>query len=145
LHGAVDNSATALILESPISSIQQIINDSTTLTTPSDFYVDSQLNNTTEIPKYTGDLLIMHGDADTYVPPKYGEELHNLAQGHAKENNFWLVPGASHDNVPCTSHAAAPVENSCVGGDGTPGDSIGGLNQDWINHVTGFFDAAFQS
>jgi pimeloyl-ACP methyl ester carboxylesterase len=137
LKVAVDRQAAALVLESPISSIQQIIDESTTLTTPSDYYVDSQLNNLAEIPGYSGDLLIMHGLSDTYVPYVYGEELHALAQGHAKVNTLWLVPGADHDTVPCTSKVHASTDNSCVGG--VPS----GVNPDYFATLNTLYDNAF--
>jgi dipeptidyl aminopeptidase/acylaminoacyl peptidase len=137
LKVAVDRQATALVLESPISSIQEIINESTTLTTPSEYYVDSQLNNLTEIPGYAGDLLIMHGLSDTYVPYVYGEQLNALAQGHAKVNTLWLVPGADHDTVPCTSKVHATIDNSCVGG--VPE----GVSPDYFSYVNALYDDAF--
>jgi alpha-beta hydrolase superfamily lysophospholipase len=136
LKAAVDRKATALVLESPISSIQDIINQSLSLTTPSDYYVDSRLNNDTEIPGYTGDLLIMHGSADTYVPPTDGEELNKLARGHAAIDTFWLVPGADHDTVPCTNKQDPTQENSCIGG-------LAGFSSDYYSYVNGLYDPAF--
>lgn len=133
LKAAVDRGATALVLESPIASIRNIIDDSTTLATPSDFYVDPILDNIHTIPSFTGQLLIMHGTADTYVPPKYGQQLHDLAEGHAAKNTLWLVPGADHGTVPCVGKTPAEVSNECVDG----------VSDEYKSHVNALYEGAF--
>jgi pimeloyl-ACP methyl ester carboxylesterase len=133
LKAAVDQGTKALALESPIASIRNIIDDSTTLSMPSDFYVDPILDNLATIPSFKGNLLIMHGTADTYVPPKYGQQLHDLAQGHAARNTFWLVTGADHGTVPCVGKTPAAVSNDCVDG----------FSRDYTDTVTALFDTTF--
>lgn len=113
---AAERPPKALVLESPVLSIQTIIDDSLALDTPVQWYVDSAMDNGVELPKYTGALLIMHGDADDFVQPAYGRHLHDLAEGHARPNEFWLVPGASHGTVPCVSNVPSAVDNDCTGG-----------------------------
>ncbi len=132
VESAAERSPKALLLESPPLSVQGIIDDSLALDTPDHWYVDATFDSGAQIPKFTGRLLIMHGDADDYVPPTNGEKLHELATG-AHPNDFWLVPGANHGDVPCVSHAPAPVDNDCVGG----------FSKAYEDHVTGLFDAAF--
>jgi fermentation-respiration switch protein FrsA (DUF1100 family) len=48
-------------------------------------------------------LLLIHGDADTTVPPADGRRLVALAGPSAEH---WTVPGAGHGGA----HRAAPVE-----------------------------------
>jgi pimeloyl-ACP methyl ester carboxylesterase len=123
----------ALILESPVLSIQTIIDDSLTIGTPEDWYVDTFFDNEKALPGFTGALLIMHGDADDYVQPKYGERLHVVAEGHAHPNDFWLVPGANHGTVPCVSPVEAPVDDDCTGG----------ISPTYQQKVTAHYDTAF--
>lgn len=113
---AAERPPKALLLESPVLSIQQIIDDSITVDTPAQWYVDSLMNNADELPKFTGALLIMHGDADDYVAYANGQKLHELAEGHAKPNEFWTVPGADHGNVPCKNLEKAATGDRCAQG-----------------------------
>ncbi len=129
---AAERSPKALVLESPVLSIQSIIDQSLALDTPAHWYVDATMDAGANISKVTGALLILHGLADHYVPPSNGEKLHELATS-ANPNLLELVPGADHDTVPCVSHTHAPVDNDCVDG----------FSKDYEGWVTSLIDTAF--
>lgn len=129
LDVATQRAAPALALESPISSLQRIIDDSTGLDTPVGWYVDAELDNPSAAAAYEGALFVMHGLEDDYVQPKYGQALYDGAT-KAKSRELWLVPGADHGNLPCASFEKVEVEHDCAGGTST----------EWEQRVTTFFD-----
>jgi hypothetical protein len=102
----------ALVLESPVLSLSKIIEDSMSVETPTGWFIDSAMDNEAELPKFTGALLILHGDQDDYVKPEYGARLHDLATA-ASRNDFVSVPGADHGNVPCADLATDVADDSC--------------------------------
>jgi pimeloyl-ACP methyl ester carboxylesterase len=128
--------ARALILESPVLSLQTIIDDSMSVDTPAGWYMDSAMSNEAELPKFKGALLILHGDADDYVKFEYGQRLHELAT--ASPNEFVRVTGADHGNVPCTDLVT-------VRPDDARDDCLGGTSVLYAESVGGFLDRAFAS
>ena len=133
---AEEPNARALILESPVLSLQKIIDDSMSVDTPAGWYMDSAMSNEAELPKFKGALLILHGDADDYVKFEYGQRLHELAT--ATPNEFVAVPGADHGNVPCTDLVT-------VRPDDAPDDCLGGTSTLYADSVGGFLDRIFFS
>lgn len=129
-----ERSTKALALESPIGSLQDIVNDSLAVEAPGEWFFDSVMDNDANITKHTGALLVMHGDADDFVQPKYGERIFELSEGHAHPRTFWLVEGATHGNLPCSDLTAPNRDNDCDGGP----------SQAWVDRVTTFFDGAFR-
>lgn len=131
---AAERSPRVLVLESPVLSIQQILDDSMSVDTPGHWYVDSLMNNERELPGFTGALLIMHGTADDYVQPAYGDRLNAVAEGHAKPNRIWRVPGADHGNVPCKDLVKADTGDGCKLG----------MSDGYMAEVTTAIDSAMQ-
>jgi hypothetical protein len=129
-----DRSPKALALESPIGSLQDIIDDSLGVEAPSEWFFDSVMDNYATIPAYTGSLLVMHGLADDFVQPRYGRELFALSEGHASPRELWLVEGANHGTVPCADFTSSPVVNDCTGG----------FSPTYEQKVTELYDAAFE-
>lgn len=129
---ASEDSPRALVLESPISSVQTIIDDSVGLDTPGEWYADSVMDNPLNIAAYAGALLVMHGAEDDYVQPKYGEAIRDAAV-KASPVDFWLVPGADHGTVPCV-----------LGG--SPGnDCAAGFSPAYLDRLSSFVDTALAS
>ncbi len=133
LHIAAERAPKALILESPIAAISTIIDDSLGLDAPAEWFVDTKMDNPNTAGALTGPLFILHGLADTYVQPKYGQSIHDAAV-HASPNLLWLVPGATHGTVPCNPGANEnpAIENDCSSG----------FSAEYEKRVTEFYDAA---
>lgn len=133
LQTAVDQGAPAVLLESPIGPLQDMIDASTGLATPSQWYIDSTMDNPSVVEGFTGALLVMHGTEDDFVQPAYGQEIHDRADA-ARSRELWLVPGADHGSVPCVEHVTSPPDNDCPGG----------FSDEWKTRTTALFDAALQ-
>jgi pimeloyl-ACP methyl ester carboxylesterase len=129
---SAERSPKVLVLESPVLSIQRIIDDSVQLDTPAHWYVDGLMDSRAELPQFTGSLLICHGEADDYVRVENGRELFAVSEGHAAPRRLWIVPGADHGNVPCEQLEKTPEGDGCA-----QGPSAG-----WVREVTGAIDAA---
>jgi fermentation-respiration switch protein FrsA (DUF1100 family) len=129
---AAERPPRVLVLESPVLSIQQILDDSLSLDTPGHWYVDSLMDNERELPAFTGSLLIMHGTVDDYVQPANGDRLHAVAEGHASPNRIWRVEGADHGNVPCKDLVKADTGDGCKLG----------MSDGYVTEVTKAVDAA---
>jgi alpha-beta hydrolase superfamily lysophospholipase len=54
-------------------------------------------------------LLVMHGDADELVPPAQGQELY--AASPAENKRFVKLPGATHNDAPCSPGSLAAVQS----------------------------------
>lgn len=132
LHVATERSVPALIVESPISALQSMIDDSSSLDTPLGWWADSSLDTPAMAARFQGDFLVMHGVEDDYVRPEYGELLHESAS-QAKSRALWLVPGADHGNLPCARL------KSLEGG-----DCEGGFSDEWKTRTTDFFDRSLR-
>jgi pimeloyl-ACP methyl ester carboxylesterase len=122
----------ALLLESPISSVQTIIDDSLSLDTPVDWFVDSRMDTPAMVARYSNALLIMHGLEDDYVQPKYGRQLLDLAGSPEAKKELWLVPGAHHGSVPCNAHGRTERVNDCEGG----------FSEEYLRRVRVFYEGA---
>lgn len=135
LSSAAEHPTKVVVLESPISSIDQMVADSVYLEAPGGWFLDNRMDNVERIRKHKGALLVIHGTEDDYVSPAYGELLHETAQGHASPNDLWLIEGANHSTVPCVEHrsGADVPRNGCAGG----------FSPEWKRRVGEFYDAAF--
>ncbi|MCA2978279.1 MAG: alpha/beta fold hydrolase [Myxococcaceae bacterium] len=131
LGSAATRSPRALALESTIGALQDFVNDSLAVDAPSEWLFDSVMDNNVNVQKHTGALLVMHGTADDFVQPKYSQKVFDLSDGHASPRALWLVEGATHSNVPCRD-VSRPDDNDCVDG----------YNPEYVDRVTGLFDAA---
>ena len=65
---------------------------------PGSFFSENRFDNCARIAEL-GDVpvLIIHGDADTFVVPRQAELLHEAAEGEA---TLRLVEGGEHSTVP---------------------------------------------
>lgn len=131
---ATTTDTPALILESPIGALQTMIDDSSSLDTPSDWWIDSTMDNGAMVEKFQGSLLVMHGAEDDYVKPDYGQQIYDRATA-ATRRQMWLVPGADHGDLPCAKHHVEQPEG---------GGCAGGFSAEWQEKTTALFDTALQ-
>ena len=134
LTSAANRGTKAIALESPIGALQSFVNDSLQVDAPSEWFFDSVMDNDANIQRYSGSLLVMHGTADDFVQPKYGQRVFDLSDGHASPRVFWSVEGANHGNVPCNDFAPKLNGNAC--------DS--GFSAGYLERVTALFDGALR-
>lgn len=109
--------AAGLIIESPFRSIAALVEDSSMATLPRGFVTSLRFANDEKIPRIAMPLLVMHGLGDTYLQPRYGQELYDLAQ---PPKSLWLAEGAGHGDV--------------------PGDDRSPRRAEYVARVTGFID-----
>ena len=88
----------ALVDESTFTSVDALVSDGAYVDLPRSFVADDSWNNLDRV-KTLGAVpfLVLHGAADNYVQPKYGQQL---AAAHPGTTQLVLVPGADHSNVP---------------------------------------------
>jgi fermentation-respiration switch protein FrsA (DUF1100 family) len=100
---AIDLASTApppaLVTESAFASIAELVSDGTYADLPRSFVADSVWDNRGKIAHVASPYLILHGLADTYVLPRYANEL-EAAHQPAGPTTKMLVPGADHTHVP---------------------------------------------
>jgi pimeloyl-ACP methyl ester carboxylesterase len=60
------------------------------------------------VARSSAPLLVMHGDADTLVPPAQGRELFDASP--AKEKQFVILPGATHNEAAGSPGSLAAVQ-----------------------------------
>jgi hypothetical protein len=94
---AVSDPPAALILESPFASLEAFKSDSSGFDFPIGFIATANWNTEARIAKVRAPVLILHGTADDYVRPEFGERIYAKANDPKK---LILVPGADHGNVP---------------------------------------------
>lgn len=127
----------AVVLESPIGNMQAFVNDSLGIEAPTEWFFDASFDNFSTIQLHTGPLLVMHGDADDFVQPKYGKGVSDSADGHASPNEFWSVPGADHGDVPCLEKRSVDASKDA---DTRPNACAGGFDPEYFTKVTAIFD-----
>jgi fermentation-respiration switch protein FrsA (DUF1100 family) len=64
---------------------------------PPAFVASARFDNVGKIGNVAAPLLLVHGNADTYIQPKYAHELYDHA---ADPKRLELFDGADHDTVP---------------------------------------------
>jgi hypothetical protein len=95
---AADAPPGALILESPFSSVQGLVRDSSNMDLPAGFLSEGSWDTEGRVRALQGvPLLLLHGTADDFVRPEFSERLYSVA--HEPKRLVW-VDGADHDNVP---------------------------------------------
>lgn len=107
----------ALVTESAFTSVAALVHDSAYVDLPPGFVARSSWDNLTKIRSVESDYLALHGGADSYVLPRYSQELtdaHEIAvPGH--KTTLTAIPGAGHDDVPERSPLASyQTELGCV-------------------------------
>lgn len=92
----------ALVTESAFTSVAALVHDGAYVDLPPGFVARSSWDNLTKIRSVESNYLALHGSDDSYVLPRYSQELadaHAAAvTSHATE--LIAVPGAGHDDVP---------------------------------------------
>jgi uncharacterized protein len=86
-----------LIEESTFSSLQALIADSAYADFPATAVSTATWDNLSKIGSIQSPFLVLHGDMDDYVAPKYAQELYDAHPGPKK---LVMVEGADHFNVP---------------------------------------------
>jgi len=88
----------ALIDESNFTSVDALVHDGAYVDLPPGFVADDHWDNLAKVQTLGAvPFLVLHGAADDYVQPKYGQQL---AAAHPGTTELHLVPGADHSNVP---------------------------------------------
>lgn len=95
---AADVRPVALILESPFSSVQGLVSDSSDMDLPAGFVSAGSWDTEGRVSALQGvPLLLLHGKEDDFVRPEFSEHLYDVAH---EPKQLILVDGANHDNVP---------------------------------------------
>ncbi|MDR4501079.1 MAG: alpha/beta hydrolase [Nitrospirales bacterium] len=89
-------SAAGLILEGAFPSIQSMA-DHHYLGLPASWFVDSTFNLEEKLSHISLPVLVIHGEHDTIVPLKFGEQVFQTARG---PKIWYPVKGAGHNDVP---------------------------------------------
>lgn len=130
---AAEVSPQALILETPITNVSDVINESTQQDFSSAWFLDSKMDLVGKIDRYIGRLLVLHGTKDTTLPYKFGQKIVDSAT-RASTKELWTVDDANHLTVPC-------VEKKDT--DSNKYGCIGGFSSDYTQKVATFIDAVF--
>jgi pimeloyl-ACP methyl ester carboxylesterase len=130
---AAEKSPKALILEAPLTSVDDIPKESADLNLPGAWFLDSRMDLLSKIHQFTGSLFVMHGTNDTTLPYDFGRRISEEAKA-ASPNQLWKVEGAGHLTVPC-------VEKGDV--DRKIYDCPGGFSDEYKNKVSAVLDTAF--
>jgi hypothetical protein len=86
----------ALVLAEPFRSIADLVADGATFSLPAGFVTNHSFDNYGKIDKVGAPVLILHGDADSFLMPAYGQALYE----HALEpKRLVMVAGADHGEL----------------------------------------------
>ncbi len=87
-----------VISEAAFCSVEALAQDGAFLDLPGSFFSENRFDNCARIAELCEiPVLIIHGDADTFVVPRQAELLHEAAEGEA---TLRLVEGGEHSTVP---------------------------------------------
>jgi fermentation-respiration switch protein FrsA (DUF1100 family) len=89
----------ALLVEAAFTSAEDLVRSGTVLDVPGRWLMKDPYDNRAAIRLVTAPTLIVHGDADTFLPFRFGEALHAAATG-ANPRALVRVPGANHTEIP---------------------------------------------
>jgi len=90
---AVDSPGCALVLESPFSSFEALVEGNTRLSLGERFFSDGRLSNLSKMPDLDTPLLAMAGTEDRTTPVVKVEELFELAP---QPKELWVLDGVDH-------------------------------------------------
>ncbi len=93
-----DFKPTKLIIESPLASVQNLVDNSTLMNVNSDFVTDLSFENSEKIKEVTCPLLWMHGKEDSYIDIQNGELIY--ANYGGTEKTAYRVDDCDHSEVP---------------------------------------------
>jgi fermentation-respiration switch protein FrsA (DUF1100 family) len=88
----------ALIVESAFTSSEALVRSGTVLDVPGRWLVKKPFDNLAAMPAVRAPTLLLHGDADTFIPFAFGEAL--FAANGAATKRFVRVRGADHTDIP---------------------------------------------
>ncbi len=92
---ATQRPAAGLILESPFSSLQEVIRTRYG-NWPLEQFFDSNFDLLAKMPRIHMPVLIIHGDRDEVVPLSLGQRVYDAAN---PPKDFYLIAGAHHDDM----------------------------------------------
>lgn len=95
-----------LVVEAAFTSAADLVRTGTVLDVPGGWLTKDPYDNLAAIRLVTAPTLILHGDADTFLPYRFGERLHAAAAG-ASPRTLVRVPGANHTDIPARLGPAA--------------------------------------
>jgi pimeloyl-ACP methyl ester carboxylesterase len=87
-----------LIIESPLASVQNLVDNSTLMNVNADFVTDLGFENSEKIKNVTCPLLWMHGKEDDYIDIQNGELIYTNYGGTVKR--AYRVDDCCHSEVP---------------------------------------------
>jgi len=92
----------ALVTESAFTSVAALVHDGAYVDLPPGFVARSSWDNLTKIRTVEANYLALHGSADSYVLPRYSQELADahLVAVPGRATDVVFVPGAGHDDLP---------------------------------------------
>ena len=87
-----------IIIESPLASVQNLVDNSTLINVNADFVTDLGFENSEKIKLINCPLLWMHGKEDTYIDIQNGELIY--ANSPSTNKTAYRVEGSDHAEVP---------------------------------------------
>jgi fermentation-respiration switch protein FrsA (DUF1100 family) len=84
-----------LVIESTFTSLGDVATAMANTSLPVRWLLSQKFDSIDKIGEINMPLLIVHGAADRYVPPRFSEQLFNAAR---EPKRLLLVPGATHNN-----------------------------------------------
>ncbi|ATB31373.1 alpha/beta hydrolase [Melittangium boletus] len=102
---AAHHPPAGLVLESPFSSVQGMVSDSSHMDLPASFVSEGAWDTEGRLRALEGvPLLLLHGTADDFVRPEFSARLYAVAH---EPKRLVLVEGADHDNIPARMGSVA--------------------------------------
>ncbi|WP_408636556.1 alpha/beta hydrolase [Pseudomonas agronomica] len=87
--------ARGLVIESTFTSLGDVATAMADTPLPVRWLLSQKFDSIDKIGEINMPLLIVHGAADAYVPPRFSEQLFNAAR---EPKRLLMVPGATHNN-----------------------------------------------
>lgn len=87
----------ALIVEAAFTSAEGLVRTGTVLGVPGGWLMKDPYDNLAAMPLVTAPTLVMHGDADTFLPFRFGEAL--FAANRSAVKRFIRIRGADHSGI----------------------------------------------
>jgi fermentation-respiration switch protein FrsA (DUF1100 family) len=95
-HAARASSPDALILESPFADVRSLFAGNPVMTVLG-LFASYRFPTAEHLSGYHGPLLVLHGDADSVIPFRSGQLVHERAASPSK--TFVVLRGADHNDV----------------------------------------------
>jgi alpha-beta hydrolase superfamily lysophospholipase len=87
--------AQGLVIESTFTSLGDVATAMADTSLPVRWLLSQKFDSIDKIPEINMPLLVVHGAADNYVPPRFSEQLFKAAH---EPKHLLLVPGGTHNN-----------------------------------------------